>query len=282
MAAINKNNTIAKVLSIIGDEMIGDSVMMVDAHMFNALKTTCKFVAENKPLGHEKLLLDQTLLSSVLSPSANPEEEYYDFQLTDLTYPIVETGKFHRLSMNHRNYYYLSGAGTETMDGKWEYAEDYGGSPAWLPDGSEDALVNTFSMRVAGGFWIIPNLQVGYYLSLDDPTPAYPDLVVSWDENGTVTAPAPTFTLGKARGKNVKSVMALSLAEAHGELYYMIEGNNVFINMAGIDLAKDITITHYIYATAAQFPEELEDLLIAELVRLVSNERNKQMQEGDV
>lgn len=280
MAAINKNNVIAKVLSIIGDEMNGDSIMLVDGHMFNALKTTCKFVAENKPLGHEKLLLDQTLSSSVLSPSANPEEEYYDFQLSDLTYPIVETGKFHRLSVNHRNYFYLSGAGTSEVDGKWEYIEDYGGYPAWLLEGSSAAQsTSSFWIRFTST-WVIPHLQLGYYFEDDSPS-EYPDLVVTWGDNGVIL-PAPTFTLGKARGRNVKSVMALSLAEAHGELYYMIEGNNVFMNMENISMSKNFTVTHYIYATAAQFPEELEDLLIAELVRLISNERNKQMQEGDV
>lgn len=275
----DRNNVIAKVLSLIGDKMDGDSVMLVDQHLPNALKTTCKFIAENRPVGHEKLLLDQTLLSTVLSPSENPEEEYYDFQLTDLTYPIVETGKFHRISIHHRNHYYLSDSGTSSIDGKWEYAEDFGGFPAYLPDGSEDALVNTFAMRVAGGFWIIPNLQVGYYLADDDPMPAYPDLVAVWSKNGTVDLPAPTFTLGKARGKNVKSVFALLLAENHGEFYYMIEGNNVFLNMEGISRIKDITITHYIYATIAQFPAELEDLLVAELARIISNESAKQRNE---
>lgn len=209
MSAINKNNTIAKVLSIIGDEMNGDSVMLVDGHMFNALKTTCKFVAENKPLGHEKLLLTQALTSAAFS--ATTGFEFVVGDLTQLTYPIVNTGVFHNILLRL----------------------DYVGHP----------------------------------------------LIVQ----------------GDSRGYPVKSMSALSLALTHGVFYYFIEPENFFINapvnvtintaQTTANLNDEITavyITHYIYATAAQFPEELEDLLIAELVRLVSNERNKQMQEGDV
>lgn len=89
----NLLNITAKVLGIIGNKIDGDAVLLIDQHMTQALNTVCKFVAETKPVGHEKLLLQQTY--GTLSLTAGQEYPEIDFSST--TYPFVYTGEFHAM-----------------------------------------------------------------------------------------------------------------------------------------------------------------------------------------
>jgi hypothetical protein len=304
MTAINKNNTIGKVLSIIGDKMDGDSVMLVDSHFNNALKSVCKWVAENKPLGHEKLLVRQVIPEAAISNSIDNENQWYEFSLPDGSedspypsplYPVVNTGTFTKFVLRDRSIYDID-AGNSRVTGRWTYrgyGDDIAGpelafhTRIWNPEGVDDNAVTQAivdSNADGLGVWYVMDSNDppdGYYVA--DGNAEFPDLITSWFQVGdTGDDELPVFTIvGEKRGRQVHAIRPLSLVDSHGVVYYMIEGNKVIFN-APTDMAEmmaGVAITHYIYATADQFPVELEDLLIAELLRLISNEATKQHNE---
>lgn len=190
----NLNNVISKVLSIIQNRIDGDAVLLIDQHMSDALKTTCKQIAELKPKGHESLLLTQSITYSSVSEDENTG--YYTFAFSAPAYPFVQTDRFQR-----------------------------------------------FTIGITTGLL---------------PEELY-------------------------RAMPVNSPSALELAGNHGVPYYFIEHPQVVFNppsaLSSVSQLTSIDITAYIYATIDQFPDKLEDLLVANLVRLIQNEPNKAREE---
>lgn len=298
MAAINKNNTIQKVISILADKADGDTVMLLDGHFNNALKTVCKFVAENKPKGHEKLLLEQTVLFNYITKPVG--DTYYRFPISAFTYPVVETGSYHRCILQRGqipdNYVVVDGAGTAAVNGVFVYNGDYGGKPYYNLVGQPNNVIQ-YSIFWNHGFeWSITGAASGTTLYSSEEDVDFPYDVLDWiaiTGSGGLNPP-PTVTEGAGlglgedipiiptvlqKGYVVNEINALELATAHGSFYYKIDPYYVYINSNYINNAYSITVTHYIYATASQFPEELEDLLIMELIKLVQNEPQKQLAE---
>lgn len=191
MAIVNENNVIAKVLSIIENSMEGDSVLLVQQHIPNALKTVCKFVAENKPIGHEKLLLEQIVNSNRFHATNDDYGSTSYFLLTDLTYPIVDKRPYHSFIVLYEDLY-----------------------------------------------------SKGFPVNIEE---------------------------------------SLSLAPTHGTSYYFEKYPRIYVNSTTANLGdiSAVILTHYIYATIAQFPDELEDLLVAELVKIIQNEPTKQKNENN-
>lgn len=101
--------------------------------------------------------------------------------------------------------------------------------------------------------------------------------VESYDENllGTI------FT--KYRVYPVGSFQSLALAEGHQIPYYYVRENYIYFayeDITGLKNGYDtLRITHYYYAPIDLYPEVLEEYLIAELVKLVSTEAQKQQME---
>lgn len=185
--ALNLNNFIAKVLSLIEDHLAGDSVLLIEQNLPNALKTVCKFVAENKPTGHEKLLLEQINTHFFAS---NDDYGNNSFVLTTgFTYPFVETNRYHSFIVVYDDLYSKA-------------------FPVYLEE-------------------------------------------------------------------------TLSLAPTHGTTYYFEKSPRIYLSSTTSNLGEItmVVVTHYIYATFAQFPEELEDLLVAEMIRIIQNEPTKRKNE---
>lgn len=76
---------------------------------------------------------------------------------------------------------------------------------------------------------------------------------------------------GDVKLRPVNTLDALSLAEVHGSGYYFLLYPLVYINTpAKFANIGEIHLTHYKYLTIAEYPDELEEYLIAELLKLVS------------
>lgn len=78
----------------------------------------------------------------------------------------------------------------------------------------------------------------------------------------------------------VQSLHALELAEDHNKSYYHVEGNIIYYKLpTGSSDAGGITLKHYEYLTIDDgtwpFPDELEDMLIAEIISMVGGEAQK-------
>lgn len=56
------NDIILKVSSRIGSHIDGDTVLLIEQYMNQALYLTARRVAEQRPVGHEKLIYDQSIL----------------------------------------------------------------------------------------------------------------------------------------------------------------------------------------------------------------------------
>ena len=80
---------------------------------------------------------------------------------------------------------------------------------------------------------------------------------------------------------NVNSIRALQATASHDQIYYYVEGNKIYINTSVTyeETPAVFTVEHYIYAPIADYPDELDQYLIAELIKIVSNELNKQQLE---
>lgn len=76
-----------------------------------------------------------------------------------------------------------------------------------------------------------------------------------------------TTSSGRYKCFPVRSIPSLRLTAEHDQPYYFIEAPRVFVAVNGLTITN-FTLTHYIYATIDQFPEELEEYLIAELLKL--------------
>lgn len=83
------------------------------------------------------------------------------------------------------------------------------------------------------------------------------------------------------RCHNANSYRNLLATPLHDVVYYYVEGNKMFINtgIADEQTPATIEVEHYIYAPIADYPDELDQYLIAELIKIVSNEINKQQME---
>ena len=80
------------------------------------------------------------------------------------------------------------------------------------------------------------------------------------------------------RAYRVGSFDSLRLAEDHRQIYYYIQDENiVFAAPSTLDIwnvanAATLRINHYIYTTITDFPDQLEEYLLKELVGLIQNE----------
>lgn len=82
----------------------------------------------------------------------------------------------------------------------------------------------------------------------------------------------------------MKSLSAIGLSTTHQKICYFVEYPYVyvsyhqsgFIPTAGADTVK---LTHYAYLPLSEFPEELEDFLVDDLLVLLQAEAQKQMME---
>lgn len=83
------------------------------------------------------------------------------------------------------------------------------------------------------------------------------------------------------RCHNANSYRSLSATPLHDVVYYYVEGNKLFVNTAIADEGTPaiIMVEHYIYADITTYPDELDQYLIAELIKIASNEINKQEME---
>jgi hypothetical protein len=94
--ALDRNNFIKKVASLVHRRVDGDAVLFIEQYLSPALKSVTKGIALSKPVGHEKLLIAQNC------PSPNIVDDtavsgYYYGDLSSLTTPIVAEKKFLRL-----------------------------------------------------------------------------------------------------------------------------------------------------------------------------------------
>lgn len=301
---LTANNVIQKVARIVSDKMDGDTIMLIDSHLPNALKTVCKFISDNKPEGHEKLLLAQSIAISNVTLSQELEQKR--FSLSGFTYPfIVPDSKFHNLTLvkDSRQVEQLvialgpdippsvpaqqvnityTGAfiGSGTVNTVLANISDIG----YVRDAIRDSFLATTVISNIYDIDIVDNKIVfsDKSVRLADPTLEF---VILANNSNIVPATSTSGTLSSLlyRGYNTSGIAQISLSSTHGVCYYYIESPYVYINYgtsAGINQEKiaptSILVTHYIYATITQFPEELEDLLVMELVRIIQNEPNKQ------
>lgn len=80
---------------------------------------------------------------------------------------------------------------------------------------------------------------------------------------------------------HVNSIRALYATVPHDQIYYYVEGNKLYINQKATyhDIPFRIIVEHYFYAPINEYPDELDQYLIAELIKVASNEYNKQQVE---
>jgi hypothetical protein len=73
---------------------------------------------------------------------------------------------------------------------------------------------------------------------------------------------------------------SLKLASIHGMSYYYVENDTIFLApyVGGTSL-DSVDIRHYKYMTITEFPDELADILVGELLKLLQREPTKQRQE---
>lgn len=205
MAAVNKNNVIQKVLSIIENKIDGDSVMLVESHLPNALKSVCKFVSENKPRGHEKLLMEQYLgnFYEYNSDAGSISDDPFGyFLLTDASYPFIEDKLLNRIKLELEGYVFTA-------------------EPVY----TKNVLALSRQHDVVYYFSNYPYIHMGFPIQISVPQE---DIGNPSEIDSGLEIPVPT--------------------------------------------AGRLRIRHYIYATIDQFPEELEDYLVMELVKIIQNE----------
>jgi hypothetical protein len=91
---VNLNNLIQKVSSLIGDEMDGDTILLLESHIPDALKTACKLIAANRPVGHD-LIMDDFEVTSITSTQATGTALLHPY----ITLPanLIVKPKFHRV-----------------------------------------------------------------------------------------------------------------------------------------------------------------------------------------
>lgn len=56
----DRNNIIQKVASLVSNRVDGDTIHLIDSYIPTALNRVCQMVADNRPLGHEFLLAEET------------------------------------------------------------------------------------------------------------------------------------------------------------------------------------------------------------------------------
>jgi hypothetical protein len=79
------------------------------------------------------------------------------------------------------------------------------------------------------------------------------------------------------RGHPVQNLSALGLATAHEKLCYFIEYPRVFLGYpTAVADVNSVIISHYTYLSVANFPNELEDYVIDDLIQLLGFEMQKQ------
>lgn len=73
-----------------------------------------------------------------------------------------------------------------------------------------------------------------------------------------------------------KSFISLNMADAHNTAYYKLEGMILYLSVPSIaERSGGVLIYHYKYPTFDDFPDELEEFLIAELLPLLGLEAQK-------
>lgn len=79
----------------------------------------------------------------------------------------------------------------------------------------------------------------------------------------------------------VFSKRALRTSTVHGENYYFVDDNSVYISRSdGSVNLSTIDIRHYYYATTSEYPDELSDILIEELTKRVQTHLTKKALEA--
>ena len=73
-----------------------------------------------------------------------------------------------------------------------------------------------------------------------------------------------------------KSFVSMRMAEAHNVPYYKLEGMSLYLSIPSTaERTGGILISHYKYPSITDFPDELEEFLIAELLPLLGLEAQK-------
>jgi hypothetical protein len=122
--------------------------------------------------------------------------------------------------------------------------------------------------------------QLQAYPSLDLSTQVSPQIVVQNRLHHVEFLNEDTGILYPAYP--VSTIESLSLASAHGKNYYFIRYPYMyFAYVAPLLTAASfkINLHQYIYASITQFPEELSDILVMSMVKLMQNEAAKQASE---
>lgn len=80
----------------------------------------------------------------------------------------------------------------------------------------------------------------------------------------------------KKKAFPMNSMAALGLAETHNKICYFIQYPDVYVKCPSTFAGATGTITHYAYLAPKDFPVELEDFLVDDLVMLLQGEAQKQ------
>lgn len=280
----NKNNVIAKVLGVLQNHVDGDTVLLIDQHMDSALATACKMIADTKPVGHEKAIITQTV---DYSPANTTPDDFLDTPMINISpLPELIMGVTHTETLvvvdreNILSGFYYRGENLINGYPAYYFNQDdaVGNTLATSLDNCiyfDDASLGAFKNGVKYFYTSDPEDPTGDYIpeQIDD-NPFYTDegyLRVSYLE---------TTVYGKA----VNSKFALNLASSHRQLYYFLENDKMFLGfpqsfLPPYSTTNTLTFRYYGYLTIEQFPWELEDILVSELVRLIQNEPIKQQTE---
>jgi hypothetical protein len=171
---MDRNYLLLKLSSLTGNEVDGDLMLTLESHLPASLKRVCKYVAENKPAGHEKLLKTEVFYS------------FFDYKNT-----------YKHIPLEYSNF----------------ITTNYG-------------LLHSVELSVD---------ELGDYV----------------------------------RVEQCNSFVALRLAERHEVPYYMIKEGIMYLWIPENYLEGTIRVTHYEYKSIEDFPDELEEFLIQDMLGVI-------------
>lgn len=174
MDKIDLNYLALKISSLAGNQMDGDFILTLESHLPASLNRVQKWIADNKPKGHEKLL-EEEIFSS-----------FFDYKNTYKCIPLAYSS----------------------------------------------------FITSSDGFLYLVELSI--------------------EETGDY-----------ARVEQCNSFVGLDLAERHGVPYYMIKEDFLYFVIPTNYAEQNIRVTHYKYKSLVDFPDELEEFLINDLIRIL-------------
>lgn len=171
---MDRNYLLLKLTSLTGNKVDGDLMLTLETHLPASLNRVCKYIADNKPAGHEKLLKTEVFYS------------FFDYKNTYKSIPL-----------QYSNF-----------------------------------------ITTNGGLLYEAELSI--------------------DETGDY-----------ARIEQCNSFVGLRLAERHEVPYYMIKEGYMYLWIPENYSESTVRVTHYEYKSLDDFPDELEEFLIQDMLGVI-------------